>query len=144
MRGLRSVCVWVRRSFGWHSGPGCPDAMKPGIHGARTHWIRGFMAFHRSGAAARTGESERGRRAQAGGGARDGAGGNQSCTEITAVPTRAPGTEHASQTSHLVWVTQPGGDRPPPASSSVKEKKHLMLARHRQSLILQAVRSDGS
>jgi hypothetical protein len=23
-----------------------PDAMKPGIHGARTHWIRGFMAFH--------------------------------------------------------------------------------------------------
>ena len=21
-----------------------PDAMKPGIHGARTHWIRGFMA----------------------------------------------------------------------------------------------------
>jgi hypothetical protein len=22
-----------------------PDAMKPGIHGARTRWIRGFMAF---------------------------------------------------------------------------------------------------
>jgi len=22
-----------------------PDAMDPGIHGARTHWIRGFMAF---------------------------------------------------------------------------------------------------
>ena len=22
-----------------------PDAMKPGIHGARTHWIRGFMTF---------------------------------------------------------------------------------------------------
>jgi len=22
-----------------------PDAMKPGIHCARTHWIRGFMAF---------------------------------------------------------------------------------------------------
>jgi hypothetical protein len=22
-----------------------PDAMKPGIHGARTHWIPGFMPF---------------------------------------------------------------------------------------------------
>jgi hypothetical protein len=22
-----------------------PDAMKPGIHCVRTHWIRGFMAF---------------------------------------------------------------------------------------------------
>jgi len=22
-----------------------PDAMKPGIHGVGTHWIRGFMAF---------------------------------------------------------------------------------------------------
>jgi hypothetical protein len=22
-----------------------PDALKPGIHGARTHWIRGFMTF---------------------------------------------------------------------------------------------------
>jgi len=22
-----------------------PDAMEPGFHGARTHWIRGFMAF---------------------------------------------------------------------------------------------------
>ena len=22
-----------------------PDALKPGIHCARTHWIRGFMAF---------------------------------------------------------------------------------------------------
>jgi len=22
-----------------------PDALDPGIHGARTHWIRGFMAF---------------------------------------------------------------------------------------------------
>jgi hypothetical protein len=22
-----------------------PDVMDPGIHGARTHWIRGFMAF---------------------------------------------------------------------------------------------------
>src|SRR6266581_936694 len=68
----------------------------------------------------------------------------QRLTEITAVPTRAPGTEHGSQTSHLVWMTQPGGDRPPPAPSGVKEGKHLMLARHRQSLILQAVRSDGS
>jgi hypothetical protein len=26
-----------------------PDGVKPGIHGARTHWIRGFMAFRRSG-----------------------------------------------------------------------------------------------
>ena len=42
-------------------GSGCPDAVKPGIHGARTHWIRGFMTFHRSGAGARTGGSERGR-----------------------------------------------------------------------------------
>ena len=23
-----------------------PDAMKPGIDGVRTHWIRGFMAFY--------------------------------------------------------------------------------------------------
>src|SRR5882757_3478097 len=68
----------------------------------------------------------------------------QRLTEITAVPTRAPGTEHGSQTSHLVRMTQPGGDRPPPAPSGVKEGKHVMLARHRQSLILQAVRSDGS
>ena len=22
-----------------------PDAMKPGTHGVKTHWIRGFMAF---------------------------------------------------------------------------------------------------
>jgi hypothetical protein len=22
-----------------------PHALKPGFHGARTHWIRGFMAF---------------------------------------------------------------------------------------------------
>ena len=22
-----------------------PDAVKPGIHGVRTHWIRGFMTF---------------------------------------------------------------------------------------------------
>src|SRR6185437_1426222 len=67
----------------------------------------------------------------------------QRLTEITAVPTRAPGTEHGSQTSHLVRMTHPGGDRPPPAPSGVKEGKHVMLARHRQSLILQAVRSDG-
>src|SRR2546423_15647215 len=52
-----------------------------------------------------------------GAGDREGAGGNHSCTEIPAVPTRAPGTEHASQTSHLVRMTQPGGDRPPPAPS---------------------------
>jgi len=25
-----------------------PDAMEPDIHGVRTHWIRGFMAFLRS------------------------------------------------------------------------------------------------
>src|SRR6185503_14146030 len=25
-----------------------PDAMDPGFHGARTHWIRGFMAFRRA------------------------------------------------------------------------------------------------
>jgi hypothetical protein len=29
--------------------PACRDAMKPGIHRARTHWIPGFMAFQRSG-----------------------------------------------------------------------------------------------
>jgi hypothetical protein len=23
-----------------------PDAMEPGIHCVRTHWIRGFIAFH--------------------------------------------------------------------------------------------------
>ena len=22
-----------------------PDVLKPGIHGVRTHWIRGFMTF---------------------------------------------------------------------------------------------------
>jgi hypothetical protein len=22
-----------------------PDALDPGVHGARAHWIRGFMAF---------------------------------------------------------------------------------------------------
>ena len=32
---------WVARG-GWVS-----DAVKPGIHCARTHWIRGFMTFHR-------------------------------------------------------------------------------------------------
>jgi hypothetical protein len=26
------------------AGP-VPDAMKPGIHGVRAHWIQGFMAF---------------------------------------------------------------------------------------------------
>jgi hypothetical protein len=26
-----------------------PDAVEPGIHCVRTHWIRGFMAFRRSG-----------------------------------------------------------------------------------------------
>jgi hypothetical protein len=25
-----------------------PDPMKPGIHCARTHWIRGFMTFRRA------------------------------------------------------------------------------------------------
>jgi hypothetical protein len=24
-----------------------PDAVKPGFHCVRTHWIRGFIAFHR-------------------------------------------------------------------------------------------------
>ena len=24
-----------------------PDAVKPGFHCVRTHWIRGFMPFHR-------------------------------------------------------------------------------------------------
>jgi hypothetical protein len=28
-----------------------PDGMKSGIHGVRTHWIRGFMAFRRGGQA---------------------------------------------------------------------------------------------
>jgi hypothetical protein len=27
-----------------------PDALKPGIHCVRTHWIRGFMAFRLAGA----------------------------------------------------------------------------------------------
>jgi hypothetical protein len=26
-----------------------PDAVEPGIHCVRTHWILGFMAFRRSG-----------------------------------------------------------------------------------------------
>ena len=25
--------------------PTLPDVVKPGIHGVKTHWIRGFMAF---------------------------------------------------------------------------------------------------
>jgi RecB family exonuclease len=34
-----------------HPGPApLPDAMKPDIQCVRTHWIRGFMTFHRSGA----------------------------------------------------------------------------------------------
>src|ERR1700726_3771387 len=40
-------------------------------------------------------------------------------------------------------MSQLGADRPAPAPSSDKEG-NSMLARHRQSLILQAVRSDGS
>ena len=39
---LGSRAVGVSGSRGW-----VPDAVKPGIHCARTHWIRGFMAFHR-------------------------------------------------------------------------------------------------
>ena len=41
-------------------------------------------------------------------------------------------------------MPQTGADRPDPVVSSEKEGVAGMLARHRQSLILQAVRSDGS
>jgi hypothetical protein len=30
----------------WHHLGLLPDAVKPGIHCARTHWIRGFIAFY--------------------------------------------------------------------------------------------------
>jgi hypothetical protein len=33
--------MWLTRA---DAGPR-PDAPEPGIHCARTHWIRGFMAF---------------------------------------------------------------------------------------------------
>jgi hypothetical protein len=32
-----------------------PDALKPGIHGARAHWNRDFMAFQLSRRPARSG-----------------------------------------------------------------------------------------
>ena len=33
----------------WRTPAGrLPDALKPGIHCVRTHWIRGFMAFQRA------------------------------------------------------------------------------------------------
>jgi hypothetical protein len=57
------------------SGVGCaeraPDAVKPRIHGVRTHWIRGFMAFHGSGAGIGGGP---GSEARSGGGAESGGG----------------------------------------------------------------------
>jgi hypothetical protein len=31
----------------WHHLGLLPDAVKPGIHYVRTHWIRGFIAFYR-------------------------------------------------------------------------------------------------
>ena len=65
--------------------------------------------------------------------------GNHSCSD-----TRARNRTRFANVSLGTDDAQPGGDRPPPAPSGVKEGKHLMLARHRQSLILQAVRSDGS
>ncbi len=36
----------ARRTQG--AGRMTQDAVKPGIHGVGTHWIRGFMAFHGS------------------------------------------------------------------------------------------------
>jgi hypothetical protein len=33
--------MWLTRA---DAGP-LPGALEPGIHGVRTHWIRGFMAF---------------------------------------------------------------------------------------------------
>ena len=41
-------------------------------------------------------------------------------------------------------MTHPGGDQRGPGAIPATEGGHQMLARHRQSLILQAVRSDGS
>ena len=53
---LGSRAVGVSGSRGWvpdavnresTASGGSPNAVKPGIHCVRTHWIRGFMAFHR-------------------------------------------------------------------------------------------------
>jgi hypothetical protein len=46
---LRFGLAWVVPDAvkpGIHCVGWVPDAVKPGIHCARTHWIRGFMAFH--------------------------------------------------------------------------------------------------
>ena len=47
---MRSGSAFVRLALGF-ARVGCPewvtqDAVKPGIHGVGTQWIRGFMAFH--------------------------------------------------------------------------------------------------
>jgi hypothetical protein len=49
--GNRRIIMWCRISAAGPSETGStalgplPDAMKPGFHCARTHWIRGFTAF---------------------------------------------------------------------------------------------------
>ena len=47
------MATWRGPADGWYAGQALtpdgrltlPDALEPGFHGARTHWIRGFMAF---------------------------------------------------------------------------------------------------
>jgi len=57
--------------------------------------------------------------------------------------TEVPGTEHGGRASHQYGLRELGP--PPEPSALVREKRETrMLARHRQSLILQTVRSDGS
>jgi hypothetical protein len=41
-RSVGCRTLWIRASTAFGR---LPDAVKPGIHSARTHWIRGFMAF---------------------------------------------------------------------------------------------------
>jgi hypothetical protein len=63
---LRAVSVRIRVRFGFAGsgwrGVGCaewvPDAVKPGIHCARTHWIRGFMTSIGSEAGGERGRTE--------------------------------------------------------------------------------------
>ena len=46
-RGAQNLGRRTQNLGRWTQGAGrrAPDVVKPGIHGVRTHWIPGFMAF---------------------------------------------------------------------------------------------------
>src|ERR1700677_1611351 len=60
------------------------------------------------------------------------------------IPQPWPEPNTVWRTSQWRRMTHPGGDQRGPGAIPATEGGHQMLARHRQSLILQAVRSDGS